>query len=74
MKDWVESQRRPPVILTVLLWTLALTGVMFLIGGAVLDYGPLFTVGGICIGFAYGFYLSRQTMLNALKQVHSGRR
>lgn len=73
MKDWVEEQRKPPRILTFSLWTLALAGVMFLVGGAVLNYGPLFTVGGVCIGFAFGFYLSRQTMLDALKQVHGGR-
>jgi uncharacterized membrane protein YdjX (TVP38/TMEM64 family) len=64
------STRAPYLLLTALI-ALALAGVTLLICGAVLNYGPLYTVGGIFIGFSYGFYLARQTMVRALR---SGRR
>lgn len=63
-------KHRAPALLLCFIVGLTCAGVTFEIGGAVLNYGPLYAVGGVCIGFAWGFYLSRQTMLRALEQVH----
>lgn len=60
---------RAPYLLLTALVMLAFGGVAFLVCGAILNYGPLYTAGGIFIGFAYGFYLARQAALRTIKEL-----
>jgi uncharacterized membrane protein YdjX (TVP38/TMEM64 family) len=52
---------------------LAAGGIACNVAGALLDYGPLYTAGGISIGFAVGCYLTRRAALEAVREVRRGR-
>lgn len=53
---------------TAVLVAIALIGVALLVLGAVKNYGPLYTAGGVWIGFALGIQLTRQTIKRTLEQ------
>lgn len=58
--------------LTVGLIVVAVVGVTLLIAGALLDYGPLYTAGGIWLGFGFGVYKTRQHVKRELEKVRTG--
>lgn len=58
--------------LTVGLVIVVAVGVVLLVLGAVKNYGPLYTAGGIWLGFAFGVHKTRQHVKRELEKARTG--